>query len=135
MSKIKHRIGVRSLGLAATNEQKKLLREVIAAALESEGVDIPCAVDVYTTDDEGIHELNLERRGVDRPTDVLSFPMFELLPGEKIEVDEWDLDENGRVPLGEMVISLERMKAQAAEYGHSETRELAFLAAHSTLHL
>ncbi len=131
----RHGVGVRSMGLAATAEQKRVLRSAVRAALESERVDRPCSVEIYTTTDEGIHALNLERRGIDRATDVLSFPMLEHEPGEPIEADEWDIDENGRVMLGEMVISLERAAAQAEEYGHSETRELAFLAVHSTLHL
>ena len=58
-----------------------LLDRVITAALEAEGVKTPCEVDVLITDDEGIHQINLEQRGIDRPTDVLSFPMFNYLPG------------------------------------------------------
>ena len=131
----RHGVGVRSMGLAATAEQKRVLRSAVRAALASERVDRPCSVEIYTTTDEGIHALNLERRGIDRATDVLSFPMLEHEPGAAIEADEWDIDENGRVMLGEMVISLERAAAQAKEYGHSETRELAFLTVHSTLHL
>ena len=64
-----------------------LLRQVIPAALAAEGVDVPCEVDVLFTDDEGIHAINLEQREVDAPTDVLSFPMFDLKPGEHPEAD------------------------------------------------
>ena len=64
-----------------------LLRRVIPAALEAEGVSFPCEVDVLFTDDEGIHAINLEQRGVDRPTDVLSFPMFQLTPGAPPTLD------------------------------------------------
>ena len=86
------------------------------------------------TDDEGIHQTNLEMRGVDRPTDVLSFPMFELSPGE--HPDELDADPaTGLIPLGDMVLSMERVEAQAREFGHSKKRELAYLAVHSVLHL
>ena len=94
----------------------------------------PCEVDVLFTDDEGIHQVNLDMRGVDRPTDVLSFPMFDLSPGEKPGEEHEDPD-TGLVPLGDMCISLERAAAQAEEYGHSVERELSYLAVHSVLHL
>ena len=100
----------------------------------AEGVAVPCEVDVLLTDDEGIHQINLEQRGVDAPTDVLSFPMFDLKPGEKSEAGDED-PESGLVPLGDMCISLERARAQAEEYGHSVERELSYLAVHSVLHL
>lgn len=116
-----------------------LLRRCIAAALEEEGMALPCEINVLITDDEGIHQINLEQRGVDRPTDVLSFPMFQLTPGQPVTEDsddEAELDPaTGRLPLGDMVISLERAKAQAAEYGHSVERELGYLTVHSVLHL
>ena len=111
-----------------------LLRQVIPAALEAEGVEVPCEVDVLFTDDQGIHAVNLEQRGVDAPTDVLSFPMFDLTPGE--HPGEEDADPGtGLVPLGDMVISLERAKAQGEEFGHGSRRETAYLAVHSVLHL
>ncbi|WP_294532119.1 rRNA maturation RNase YbeY [uncultured Pseudoflavonifractor sp.] len=111
-----------------------LLRQVIPAALEAEGVAVPWEVDVLFTDDEGIHQINLEQREVDRPTDVLSFPMFDLQPGEHPTGEDADLG-TGLVPLGDMVISLERAKAQGEEYGHGTRREVAYLAVHSVLHL
>ena len=111
-----------------------LLRRVIPAALEAEGVSFPCEVDVLFTDDEGIHQINLEQREVDRPTDVLSFPMFDLQPGEHPTQEDADPGDN-LVPLGDMVISLERAKAQGEEYGHGTRREVAYLAVHSVLHL
>ena len=111
-----------------------LLRRVISAALAAEGVDLPCEINVLLTDDEGIHQVNREMRQVDRPTDVLSFPMFDLKPGEKPEAGEED-PESGLVPLGDMCISLERAAAQAAEFGHSVERELSYLTVHSVLHL
>ena len=73
-------------------------------------------------------------RGVDRPTDVLSFPMFDLTPGEKPQ-EEWADPDSGCVPLGDMVLSLERVAAQAQEYDHSRERELSYLVVHSVLHL
>ena len=111
-----------------------LLEEVITAALAAEGVSLPCEINVLLTDDGGIHQVNLDMRGVDRPTDVLSFPMFDLRPGEHPEKGEED-PETGLVPLGDMCISLERAAAQAAEFGHSVKRELAYLTVHSALHL
>lgn len=112
-----------------------LLNQVITAALEAEGVKAPCEVDVLITDDEGIHQINLEQRKIDRPTDVLSFPMFNYTPGNP-PVDDSDADPaTGLTPLGDMVISLERAREQAAEYGHSVERELSYLAVHSVLHL
>ena len=75
-----------------------LLQRVISAALAAEGVDLPCEINVLLTDDAGIHQVNLEMRQVDRPTDVLSFPMFDLAPGEKPEAGDED-PESGLVPL------------------------------------
>lgn len=113
---------------------RSFLRKVIRTALEAEGVDIPCEVNVLVTNDTGIHRVNIDMRDVDAPTDVLSFPMFDLTPGDKPSEDDAD-PATGLVPLGDMCISLERAKAQAKEYGHSNRRELAYLAVHSVLHL
>ena len=121
-----NRRGINNPALAA------MLRRSVKTALQSEGVTQPCEVNILLTDDEGIHEINLAMRGVDRPTDVLSFPMFDLAEGE--HPDECD-PETGRVPLGDMCISVERAHAQAREYGHSFEREICYLAVHSTLHL
>ena len=115
---------------------EELLKTCIETALTEEGVDVPCEVDVLITDDEGIHQINLEQREVDRPTDVLSFPMFYFRPGKPPKGDALDIDpETGLLPLGDMVISYERAQAQAEEYGHSVQRELGYLAVHSVLHL
>ena len=115
-------------------EHLELLLNVICAALDAEEVEVPCEVNVLITNDEEIHAINLEQRDVDRPTDVLSFPMFDLQPGEKPEED-WADPDTDLVPLGDMVISLERCAAQAEEFGHSLERELSYLAVHSVLHL
>ena len=113
-----------------------LLRRVIPAALEAEGVGFPCEVDVLFTDDAGIHAINLEQRGVDAPNDVLSFPMFDLKPGTPPAPEDVEADPGaGLVPLGDMVISLERAQAQGEEFGHGTQREVAYLAVHSVLHL
>ena len=113
---------------------QELLEKVISAALEAEGVEADCEINVLLTDDEGIHQVNLDMRGVDRPTDVLSFPMFDLQPGEKPGEEDADPD-TGLVPLGDMCLSLERARAQAEEFGHSVERELSYLTVHSVLHL
>lgn len=117
-----------------TAELEKLLERVIPAALSAEGVTVPWEVDVLFTDNEGIHAVNLEQRQVDAPTDVLSFPMLELTPGDK--PTEEDLEPgSGRVALGDMVLNLDRVRSQGEEYGHGPQRELAYLAVHSVLHL
>ena len=123
--------------LEGANPYKPLLTRVIAAALEAEKVTIPCGVDVLLTTNEGIREINLEQRQIDAATDVLSFPMLELTPGVPPTGEgEDELDpETGLCCLGDMVISVERAKEQAAEFGHSIQRELAYLAVHSVLHL
>ena len=113
---------------------RALLEKVISAALDAEGVQTNCEVDVLITDDEGIHQINLDMREVDRATDVLSFPEFDLQPGELPDGEDADPG-TGLVPLGDMVISMEHVAAQAKEYGHSNRRELAYLVAHSVLHL
>ncbi len=113
---------------------RPFLRKVIQIALDAEGVEIPCEVNVLVTGDAGIRQINLDMRQVDASTDVLSFPMFDLAPGDKPSEEDAD-PATGLVPLGDMCISLERAKAQAEEYGHPIDRELAYLAVHSVLHL
>ena len=132
----RHRIPVTAtVPDAASDANVALIRKAIRTALLCEGVTVPCEIDVLLTDDEGIHEINLDMRGVDAPTDVLSFPAFSYVPGEP-PVDDADADPmTGLTPLGDMAISMERVKAQAAEYGHSERRELGYLVVHSVLHL
>ena len=114
--------------------QKALIRRGIRTALAAQGVDFPCEVDVLLTGDQGIHAINLEMRGVDRPTDVLSFPALSLAEGELPTQEDAD-PATGLVPLGDMCLSMERVQAQAKEYGHSNRRELAYLVVHSVLHL
>ena len=116
------------------DSQKAFIRKAIRTALAAEGVDFPCEVDVLVTSDEEIHQLNREARKVDRATDVLSFPAFDLRPGELPGPGDADPG-TGLVPLGDMMISLERVAAQAKEYGHSNRRELGYLVVHSVLHL
>ena len=111
-----------------TYKLKMLIRRAVNATLEYEDVEDDCEVSITFCDDEKIRELNKKFRNIDKATDVLSVPLF----------DEDGLD--GFVPemecmLGDIVISLERARAQAEEFGHSYEREAAFLAVHSVLHL
>lgn len=119
---------------AANDANCALIRRTIRTALAAEGLVAPCEVDVLLTDDDGIHEINRELRQVDRPTDVLSFPEFELAPGQLPDPEDADPG-TGLIPLGDMVLSMERVAAQAREYGHSKRRELSYLVTHSVLHL
>ena len=89
---------------AASEGNCALIRKVIRTALAAEGVDFPCEVDVLLTNDENIHQVNLDMRNVDRATDVLSFPEFDLTPGELPGPEDADPG-TGLVPLGDMVIS------------------------------
>ncbi|MCD8211747.1 MAG: rRNA maturation RNase YbeY [Oscillospiraceae bacterium] len=111
-----------------------LLRRTIASVLEEENIQLPCEINVLLSDDEGIQIINREQRQIDTPTDVLSFPMFEMTAGEKPQ-KEWADPETGLIPLGDMVISFDRCVRQAEEYGHSVEREITYLAVHSVLHL
>ncbi len=111
---------------------KKCINETLAA----EGITVPCEINVLVTNDEGIHIINKESRDIDRPTDVLSFPMFQLEPGNPpTDWEEFQDPATGLVPLGDMCISLERAEAQAKEFGHSLRREVGYLTIHSMLHL
>ena len=132
----RHRIPV-TAGLEDTVSpaDAALIRRAIRTTLSCEGVTVPCEIDVLLTDEDGIREINREMRGIDAPTDVLSFPAFAYLPGQP-PTDGADADPmTGLTPLGDMAINLARVTLQAREYGHSRRRELAYLAVHSVLHL
>lgn len=109
---------------------KMLVRRTVQETLEYEGMENDVEVSVTFIDDKGIQELNNKFRKKDAPTDVLSFPLFDY-EGESDEPIFDELSHN----LGDIVISLERAMAQANEFGHSFEREVAFLVAHSMLHL
>ena len=112
------------------------IRQCVEATLNAEGITAPCEINVLVTDDVGIRGINLASRQIDKATDVLSFPMFNLEPGNPPTDWEEYLDpETGMCPLGDMCISLERAKAQAKEFGHSVKREVGYLTIHSMLHL
>lgn len=115
---------------AVSYKLKMLVRRAIEATLDYEQYGNACEVSVTFTDNKGIHALNKKFRGVDRPTDVLSFPLFDY----EGESEEPPVDELFGM-LGDIVLSLERAERQAEEYGHSFEREVAFLTVHSMLHL
>jgi probable rRNA maturation factor len=111
------------------------IRRAVNAALRCENADAPCEVSVLVTDDNGVRALNREFRGADAATDVLSFPLQELTAGE-FRASDGALDwSTGLLPLGDIVLSAERVAAQAAEYGQTRERETAYLTVHSVLHL
>ncbi len=115
--------------ISITDELEALIHRAISEALRAEDIDFDCAVSLTYTDNAGIRELNREHRGKDAATDVLSFPMFDPDTEEIYAVD------GAPAELGDIVLSLERAKEQAEEFGHSFERETAFLCVHSVLHL
>ena len=112
-----------------------LIRKAAETALEAENIRVPCLISVMLTDSEGIRTVNREFRGVDRETDVLSFPLNELQPGAFDEKSCEHDPETGRVMLGDMMISLPACQQQGEEYGHGFNREICYLTVHSVLHL
>ena len=116
-------------GEPVTYKQKHLIREAIVESLVYEGFENDVQLSVTFTDNEGIRAINKSYRSIDSATDVLSFPLVDFEGGEEPPTDE------PLLPLGDIVISLERAREQAEEFGHSYERELAFLTVHSMLHL
>ncbi|MEE0867079.1 MAG: rRNA maturation RNase YbeY, partial [Clostridia bacterium] len=118
-----------------TTELETVIQQGVSTTLDViGGGDTDFEVSVLITDNEGIHEMNKEYRDVDSPTDVLSFPILEFDENGVMIEESGDYD-GDLLLLGDIVISLERAKAQAEEYGHSLLREVGFLTVHSTLHL
>lgn len=119
----------------------KIIKDVVLGALDYMDCPYEAEVNVTLTDNHGIHEVNLEFRQIDRPTDVLSFPFIEYEKEgdfsviQEEEAEEYFNLETGELMLGDIMISLEKVEEQASAYGHSKERELAFLTAHSMLHL
>ncbi len=112
-----------------------LIKKAVNRALEAEGIEEPCLVSVMLTDEEGIRAVNREFRGIDSATDVLSFPLNELTPGD-FDPDGCERDmETGAILLGDMMISLPRCERQGEEFGHGFEREIQYLTVHSVLHL
>lgn len=122
-------------------DYKKIIDEIVNEALDYINCPYEIELNVILSDNEGIQQVNLEQREIDVPTDVLSFPMleyekagdFSFLEREE-EIYNFNAD-TGELMLGDIMISLEKVREQAKEYNHSESRELAFLVAHSMLHL
>ena len=120
-------------GIKKLSKEEKLIKKVIETVIEEEKVLRNLEIYLTLTNDENIHKINFEQRKVDRPTDVLSFPMFErdeihFLKEKKNDEEESDI-------LGDIIISVDTAKRQAEEYGHSFEREVSFLVVHSVLHL
>lgn len=115
-------------------------KRVVEACLDYEQCPYEAEVSILLTDNEQIRQINLEHRGIDSPTDVLSFPAVDYsTPGDFSELEElaavYFHPETGELLLGDIVISVDRALTQAEEYGHSLLRELAFLTTHSMFHL
>ena len=113
-----------------------IIKTCINETLKAERISVPCEINVLVTNDEGIRIVNRTSRDLDKATDVLSFPMFQLEAGNP-PADWIDFQDpaTGLCPLGDMCISLERAVAQAQEFGHSTRREVGYLTIHSVLHL
>ena len=121
-------------------DEEELARRVIDYCLEFVQFPYEAEVNLTLTDDEGIHKINKEYRQIDRPTDVLSFPMLHYASPADFTflADESEEDFNpdtGEALLGDIIISVDKVSEQAASYGHSTRREFAFLIVHSMLHL
>lgn len=119
---------------------EKLAEEVIDFTIEHEAFPYEAEVNLTLTDNAGIHEVNKMYRQIDAPTDVLSFPLLAYETAGDFSALEEDYEDNfnpdtGEIMLGDIVISIDRVKEQAASFGHSEQREYAFLLVHSMLHL
>ena len=113
-----------------------IITKCILATLEQENIHVPCEINVLVTNDQGIQAVNAASRGIDKATDVLSFPMFQLEAGQPpSDWEEYMDPETGLCPLGDMCISLQRASVQAKEFGHSLKREVGYLTIHSMLHL
>ena len=121
-------------------EYESLAREVISFTLDHENFQYESEVNLTLTDNDGIHEINKMYRQIDRPTDVLSFPMLSYEAAGDFSKLEDDYDDNfnpdtGEIMLGDIVISVDKVLEQAESYGHTPRREYAFLIVHSMLHL
>ncbi len=111
-------------------ELECVMTQIVQESLRYEGFTEKCEISISIVDDAEIHQINKQFRNMDRPTDVLSFPQLTFSEDEQPQCNE-----NGEIVLGDIIISQERAKQQAREYGHSFKREIAFLTAHSMLHL
>lgn len=120
----------------ADHKTAHLIRRCVRMTLRMAELPFRAKVNVTVTDDAQIQTLNREHRGIDRPTDVLSFPLLDWTDGDGDLPAPWDYDPETRsVDIGDVVLSYERAKAQAQEFGHSVERECGYLTVHSVLHL
>ena len=119
---------------------EKIIRDVIEEAMDYEGCPYEAEVSVVLTDNPPIQAINRDYRQIDRPTDVLSFPMVDYerpadFCGLEEQAEDYFNPETGELMLGDIIVSVDKVEEQAEKYGHSQARELAFLVAHSMLHL
>ena len=119
---------------------EEIINDIVLASLDYEECPYEAEVNVILTDNDAIQEINREHRCIDAPTDVISFPMVDYkVPSDfdhvEDAVEDYFNPETGELILGDIVISVDKVEEQADKYGHSQTRELAFLVAHSMLHL
>lgn len=117
-----------------------IVQDIIDASLAYVKCPYECEVNVIFTDNAGIHEMNRRFRNIDAPTDVLSFPMLEyeepaVFKGPELHPEDYFNQDTGELMLGDIVLNVDYIAAQAEEYGHTRRRETAFLTAHSMLHL
>ena len=112
--------------------EEEIINKVVQTVLELENIKHDLSIYITLTNNEEIHKINKEYREVDRPTDVLSFPMYEREEIENLRIEKSDDIEE---ILGDIIISIPKVKEQAKEYGHSYERELAYLTTHGMLHL
>ena len=131
---MKHKIYARHSG-SDTRLSIPLIKKAICETLRFEDVDMPCEISVLITNDAGIQALNRDFRGMDKPTDVLSFPVCDLIPGQFSPPPGAIDPESDAMPLGDIILSGERVASQAEEYGHPLERETVYLTIHSVLHL
>lgn len=121
--------------VAVQEELKDNIEKVVCLSLDNEGVKLDTQVSIYFVDNNKIHEINKETRGIDKATDVLTFPIAEFKKG-KLDNMLGDLDiEDGSLVLGDIVVSLEKAMSQSNEYGHSFEREVLFLITHGMYHI
>lgn len=122
MARLKLRLRCEN-GVRCPRSLRLRIKKAAKAVLDAEEITEPCELSVLLTDDDGIHSINKEFRDVDRPTDVLSFPMGDTDP------------RTGRLLLGDMVLNTARAAAQGMEFGHGSEHEISYLTVHSVLHL
>ena len=119
---------------------EEIVNEIIEASCDYVKCPYECEINVIFTDNEGIQIINKDFRDIDAPTDVLSFPLIEYeAPADFSNIEEESVDyfnqDNGELLLGDIILNVDRIKSQSEEFNHSICRELAFLTAHSMLHL